>query len=139
MALKEKILQVTEGQHVAAVATVSEGKPAVRFMALMGFDDLSLIGSTSKGSRKVQQITKNPDVALSIWSGKNFSDPFVIIQAKGEIHEDLETKRKYWSPMMEPYFQKPENPDYVVLKFLPQKIEYYNMTNNMMNMEVWEK
>ena len=62
---------------MAAVATVQEGKPAVRFMALVGLDDLTLIGATMKSSRKVEQIKKNPEVALTIWSGKNFSDPYV--------------------------------------------------------------
>jgi uncharacterized protein YlzI (FlbEa/FlbD family) len=26
-----------------------------------------------KGTRKVEQIKKNPEVALSIWSGKNYA------------------------------------------------------------------
>jgi general stress protein 26 len=54
MALKDDILKVMEGEHVAAVATVSEVHPAVRFMALAGLDDLSLIGATAKSSRKVE-------------------------------------------------------------------------------------
>jgi general stress protein 26 len=89
MSLKENILKVTGGERVAAVATVQEGKPVVRFMALFGLDDLTLIGATMKSSRKVEQIKKNPE---------------------------------------------PENPEYVVLKFVPQRIEYYHD----MNMEVWE-
>ncbi len=119
---------------MVAVATVQEGKPAVRFMALFGLDDLTLIGATMKNSRKVEQIKKNPAVALSIWSRKNFSDPYVIIQGKGMVHEDLETKKKFWNPRMEVYFRKPENPEYVVIKFVPQRIEYYQD----MTMEVWE-
>jgi len=135
MALKDDIFKVMGGMHVAAVATVSAGKPAMRFMALAGLQDLSLVGATMKGSRKVEQISKNPEVALSIWSGKDFSDPYVVIQGKAEIHEDLETKKKFWNPMMEKYFQKPENPNYVVLKFVPKLIEYYHD----MSMDVWQK
>jgi general stress protein 26 len=135
MALKDDILKVMEGEHVAAVATVSEGRPAVRFMALAGMDDLSLIGATTKSSRKVEQMRKNPEVALSIWSGKNFSDPYVVIQSRAEIHEDLEIKKKFWDPMLEPYFQTPENPNYVVLKFMPQRIEYYHD----MSMDIWQR
>ena len=63
------------------------------------------IEPTMKSSRKVQQIIKNPNVALSIWSGKSFSDPYVVIQSRAEVHEDLETKKKYWNPKMEAYFQ----------------------------------
>ena len=94
MSIKEGILKVIGGEHVAALATVQEGKPAVRFLALLGMDDLTLIGATMKSSRKVAQIRKNPAVALSIWSGKNYADPFVMIQGRGSVHEDLETKEE---------------------------------------------
>ena len=134
MSLKESILKVMGGQVVAAIATMQENKPAVRYMAVMGLDDLTLIGATRKASRKVEQIKKNPDVALTVWSGKNFSDPYVMIQGSAKVHDDLETKKKFWSPMLEPYFQKPENPDYVVVRFTPRRIEYYHD----MAMDVWE-
>ena len=135
MTLKDNILEVLRGEHVAAVATVTDGRPAVRFMALVGLDDLSLIGGTMISSRKVEQIRKNPEVALSIWSGKSYKDPYVLIQSKAEIHEDLETKKKFWDPKLETYFRNPENPSYVVLKFVPQRIEYYHE----MSMDLWEK
>ena len=135
MALKDSILEVVRGEHAAAVATVADGRPAVRFMALAGLDDLTLIGATMKSSRKVEQIRKNPEVALSIWSGKSFGDPYVIIQSKAEIHEDLETKKKFWDPKLESFFQNPENPNYVVLKFMPKRIEYYHE----MSMDLWER
>jgi len=135
MALKEKILSVMGGVHVAAVATITDGKPAVRYMALTGLDDLTLIGSTMTASRKVAQIRKNPEVALSIWSCKEFSDPYVVIQAKCSVHEDTATKKQYWNPMWEEYFKTPENPEFVVLKFAPYRIEY----NVPEGMEVWEK
>ncbi len=133
MALKDDILEVMRGEHVAAIATVADGWPAVRFMALVGLDDLSLIGATMKSSRKIEQIRKNPEAALSIWSGKSYADPYVVIQSKAEIHEDQETKRKFWDPKLEPYFQNPENPNYIVLKFVPERIEYYHG----MNMDLW--
>jgi general stress protein 26 len=139
MDLKDRILEVIGGEKVAAVATISSesGKtvPAVRFMAVFGLPDLSLAASTFKGSRKVSQLSRNPYVALSIWSGKSFADPYVVINAKAEIHEDLETKKKFWKPMLEKYFGSPENPQYVVLKFVPETIEYTTHTG----MEVWKK
>ena len=53
---------------------------------------------------------------------QEFCDPYVMIQGKAEIHEDLETKKKYGSSVMEPYFQNPENPDSVVIRFKPNNI-----------------
>ncbi|MDD1661660.1 MAG: pyridoxamine 5'-phosphate oxidase family protein [Methanomicrobiales archaeon] len=124
MALKEKILKVIGGMHPAAIATVDRGLPAVRFMVLTGFDDMTLVGGTMKASRKVEQLRKNPNAAIAIWSGKEFTDPYVVIRAKGEVHEDLATKKKYWGPMYEQYFKKVDNPDYVVLVFTAGEIEY---------------
>src|SRR5512133_1437292 len=101
MALKEKILEVMGGPHPAAVATIDGKKPAVRFMVLAGFPDMTLVGGTMKSTAKVGQLKKNADTAISIWSGKEFSDPYVEIQATGKIHDDIPTKKKYWNPMFE--------------------------------------
>ena len=134
MSIKEGILKVIGGEHVAALATIDEGRPAVRFLAMAGMEDLTLVGATMKSSRKVAQIRKNPNAAISIWSGKNFSDPYVMIWGKAIIYDDLETKKKFWDKGLEPYFQTPENPEYVDLKLVPKRIEYYPD----MTMEIWE-
>ncbi|MBN1195141.1 MAG: pyridoxamine 5'-phosphate oxidase family protein [Methanomicrobiaceae archaeon] len=135
MKLEEKILQVMGGVHVAAVATVDEGMPAVRFMSLEGYDDMRLVGATMKSSRKVGQIRENPNVALSIWSCGEYTDPYVVIRATAAVQDDPATKKKYWNPMKEAYFQTPDNPEYVVVTFTPKTIEYTDMNG----MEVWER
>lgn len=137
MALKEKILEVMGGVHVGAVATVDQGKPAVRFMALTGQDDLSIVAATTTGSRKVEQIKNSPDVAISIWSCGEYSDPYVVIKATGEVHEDRATKQKYWNEQWAAYFQSVDNPDFVVLTFVPRVIEYNDPA--AMTTEVWER
>jgi len=137
MALKEKIMDVVGGPHVAAVATITMRMPAVRFMVLNGFEDMTFVGGTMKSTRKVEQLRKNPHAALSIWSGKEFTDPYVVIQARGEVHDDLATKKKYWNPMFEQYFKSVDNPDFVVLVFTAKEIEYHG--TGMMVPEIWER
>ena len=137
MALKEQILEVTSGPHPAAVATLDGKLPAVRFMVLAGFPDMTFVGATMKSSKKVEQLRKDPDAALSIWSGKEFSDPYVEIKATGKIHEDIPTKKKYWNPMFEQYFKSVDNPDFVVLVFTAGEVVYHG--KNMMTMEVWKR
>jgi len=137
MALKENILDVVGGPHPAAVATLAGGLPAVRFMVLNGFPDMTFVGATMKSSKKVEQLKKNPNTAISIWSGKEFSDPYVEIKAKAEIHEDLATKKKYWNPMFEQFFKTVDNPDFVVLKFTAAEIVYHG--KNMMTVDVWKR
>jgi general stress protein 26 len=137
MPLKEQIMEVIGGPHVAAVATLDGKLPAVRFMVLAGFPDMTLVGATMKASKKVGQLKKNPHSALAIWSGKEYSDPYVDIIAKGTIHEDIATKKKYWNPMFEQFFKTPENPDFVVLVFTAGEITYHG--KNMSSMEVWKR
>jgi general stress protein 26 len=137
MALKEKILKVIGGPHPAAIATIDEGLPAVRFMVLSGFPDMTLVGGTGTSSRKVGQLRRNRNAAIAIWSGKEFTDPYVRIRAKGEVHEDLATKKKYWNPMFEQYFKKVDNPEYVVLVFTAEEIEYTDPPK--MSMETWKR
>ena len=137
MVLKKQIMEVIGGPHVHAVATLDKKHPAVRFMVLAGFPDMTFVGATMKSSKKVEQLMKNPDTALSVWSGKEFSDPYVEIMAKGKIHEDVATKKNYWNPMFEQFFKTPENPDFVVLVFTASEITYHG--KNMSSMEVWKR
>ncbi len=137
MALKEKILEVIAGPHPAAVATIDGKKPAVRFMVLAGFPDMTLVGATMKSSAKVAQLRKDPDTAIAIWSGKEFTDPYVEIEATGRIHEDTATKKKYWNPMWEQYFRAPDNPDFVVLVFTAAEVTYHGPA--MSSTEVWKR
>jgi general stress protein 26 len=137
MTLREKILDVIGGRHTAAVATVDGNLPAVRFMLLQGFPDMTLVGGTMKSSRKVTQLEKNADVAIAIWSGKEITDPYVEIRARAEIHEDIATKKKYWNPMFLPYFRSVDNPDFVVLVFTASEITYYIPSNR--SREVWKR
>ena len=139
MALKDKILEVIRGPKVAAIATIKQESgqfhPAVRYMVTTGLDDLTLIASTAKSSRKIQQMKENPNVAITIWSGETFANPYVMIQARAEIHEDLETKKNFWNPSLEKWWKGPEDPEFVVIKYSPSSIEYYHD----MKVEVWKK
>jgi general stress protein 26 len=137
MELREKILEVIGGHHAAAVATLDGKLPAVRFMLLRGFPDMTLVGGTMKSSRKVAQLAKNPDVSIAVWSGKEITDPYVEIRAEARIHEDIATKKKYWNPMFLPYFRSVDNPDFVVLVFTASEITYYIPSNR--SREVWKR
>ncbi len=137
MELKEKIMTVIGGMHVGAVATIAGDQPAVRFMVFNGFDDMTLVTGTMKNTRKVEELKAHPTAAISIWSGKEFSDPYVGIRAKAEVHEDRETKEQYWSPMFEEFFKSPDNPDFVVLVFTAEMIEYY--TPPVTEPKIWKR
>jgi general stress protein 26 len=139
MPLDDKILEVIKGPKLAAVASVIDesGKvfPMVRYMVTTGWDDLSLTAFTGKGSRKIHQIEKNPNVALTIRKEGDYANPYVIIRARAEIHRDVETKRKFWGPHLEKNVKDPGDPSYVVMRFIPSLIERYGEGR----VEIWKK
>ncbi|HSQ93965.1 MAG TPA: pyridoxamine 5'-phosphate oxidase family protein [Methanoregula sp.] len=137
MKLAEKILEVIRGPHAAAVATLDGNMPAVRFMLLNGFPDMTLVGGTRKSSKKIAQLEKNPDVAIAVWSGKEFTDPYVEIRAQGAVLDDIASKKKYWNPMFIPYFKSVDNPDFVIVLFTASEITYY--IPSMRSREVWTR
>lgn len=106
-------------------------------MALRGYDDMILVAGTMKSTRKVRELKAQPDAAISIWSGVNFSDPYVGISARAEVHEDRETKERYWNPMFEEYFGSIDNPDFVLIVFHAETIEYYSPP--VMEPEIWKR
>ena len=60
MPLKEQIMEVIGGPHVAAVATLDGKLPAVRFMVLAGFPDMTLVGATMKVLEKGRSAEEKP-------------------------------------------------------------------------------
>jgi general stress protein 26 len=124
---------------VAALATVGErGAPAVRHMMLTGADDLLLAGGARAGSDTVAQLRRTPYASIAIWSEKAFTDPYVQMQVQGGVHEDRETKLKYWDPAWAQYFGSAENPDFVLLVFRPDVIEYYD-PKAVVTPEIWRR
>jgi general stress protein 26 len=92
MELAETILDVVCGLRVAALATVGgRGAPAGRHMVLTGFDDLMLVGATRAHSNTVAPIRRTPYAGIAIWSEREFTDPYVQIQATAGAHDDRET------------------------------------------------
>ncbi|MFA6079025.1 MAG: pyridoxamine 5'-phosphate oxidase family protein [Candidatus Omnitrophota bacterium] len=124
-ALKDRILDVIKGAHLATLATISEGKPAARYMVIHQDDGLNLYTVTFANSRKVKQISQNNNVYVLIGGEpKNYQAPYVNIQATAGVLSDPETKKRCWSESLKSYFSGPEDPNYVVIKITSQVIEY---------------
>ena len=123
--LKNKILKVIKEYPVGSFATIREGKPWVRYMAMQPEDDLTLYTTAFAVSRKIDQINKNNNVHVAFGADSDKWDlPYVNIEATAQILTDLETKKKCWCDMLSKFFKGPEDPNYVVIKITPNSIEY---------------
>ena len=124
--LKDKILKVIKGIKLASLATISDGRPWVRYVVSHNKGaNLNLYICTYKDSRKIRQIRKNPNVHITI--GGDMDDleaPFAQIAAKAKVRSDRAIRRKFWQEFMRKYYTGPDDPDYVVIEARPQLIEY---------------
>ena len=136
--LKERIQAKLTGPTLCAMATINEdGKPWVRYMMLAADERLTLWGATFAGFRKVGQLRKNPEVHLTTGAkDMETAESYLQIQARAEVLTDIESKKALWSDYLKKIFSGPDDPNYVVLKITPYRIEYCKMDRSPA--EVWE-
>jgi general stress protein 26 len=123
--LKNKIFEVIKKYPVSSVATINEDKPWVRYMVVQPDENLNLWTTSFANSRKLEQIQKNNNVHVTLGADpQDWHKPYVNVVGKAEILTDKETKKKCWNEMLSEFFSGPEDPNYVVIKISPEKIEY---------------
>ena len=136
--LKEKIFEKMKDYTLASFATVTEDdKPWTRYVIVKADEELNIWFATFLNSRKALQIAKNPEVHLTL----GVNDPqtavsWLQVQGRAKLFEDAETKKSVWYDMLSSIFNGPDDPNYVVCKVTPYRIEYYMM--NMPTPEIWE-
>jgi general stress protein 26 len=134
--LKNKIVDVLKRSVLAAVATVKDGKPWVRYMVVMQGNGLTLWTTTFAQSRKIQDIKKNNNIDLIIGGDeKNYRAPYLNVRATAEVFTDIATKKLFWNEMLKSYYSGPEDPNLAIIVISPQVIEY--MGGDSMTPEVY--
>lgn len=123
--LKQRIIDVIVKNPLASVATVEGDQPWVRYMAVEHDQNLICYTTTFVGSRKITQIKKNNNVHIIMGGDpQDWEKPYINMQATAYILADLETKQKFWKDVLQQFFSGPDDPNYVVIKFVPSVIEY---------------
>ena len=123
---------------LAAFSTITEDhKPWARYVVVKADEEMNIWFATFKNSRKVKQIALNPEVHITLGVGDVQSAvSWIQIQGRAEILRDEETKKNVWYDMLEPVFSGPDDPNYVVCKVTPYRVEYYSM--NKREPKVWQ-
>ena len=79
------------------------------------------VGTWSK-SRKVREVRRDSRVTLAFYDKE--STAYVTLLGLGQIENDLNKKRKYWREEWIGFIpQGPDGDDYVLVKFIPFRIE----------------
>lgn len=121
---EEKLWEIVEESEIALLITSAEGFPRVRPMTLIAYEEDGRVWfATSKSSRKIEEIEKNPKVTVCFLAleGSAYAQLF----GQAEIVENREMKEEFWDEEWEEYWEGPEDPDYVLLHIQAKKAEYH--------------
>ena len=136
--LKDKIFEKMKEHTLASFATVTEdGNPWTRYVVIKADEQLNIWFATFVNSRKTLQVANNPEVHLTL----GVSDPqtavsWLQVQGRAEWLTDAATKNAVWFDHLSSIFNGPDDPNYVVCKVKPYRIEYLMM--NMPTPEIWQ-
>lgn len=123
--LKQQILDIVHKPQLAALATVTEkNNPWVRYVVTVGDGELILRCATFKDSRKVEQITGNPNVHLTCGvNSLQEMQPYLQIQGQAVVSDDKEERHSFWNDLLAPIFDGPDDPRYQIIVVTPYRIE----------------
>ncbi|MCD7035161.1 pyridoxamine 5'-phosphate oxidase family protein [Metabacillus sp. GX 13764] len=124
--LRDSILGIIEKNKIGTLATVKNNKPHSRYMTFFN-ESLTLYTPTNKETHKADEVESNPYVHILLgYDGEGYGDKYVEIEGKVSIRDDEELKHKLWNDHMKPWFEGPNDPEYIVLEIKPSKITYMN-------------
>ena len=124
--LRDQIYEILSKPQLAGLATVTqEGTPWVRYVMTVAAEDLTIHFATFIGARKVEQIKANPEVHLTCGVTNPMEMvPYLQIQGRAGLRTDEEIRHAFWSDMLAPIFEGPDDPKYGVVEVTPYRIEY---------------
>jgi general stress protein 26 len=77
---------------------------------------------TAREGEKVEEIVHNPNVGITLQSRASF----VALHGKARIVANVEEKRRVWRKMKELWFDRPEDPQAVLIQVSPYRVEYWD-------------
>ncbi len=130
MTTRESVLDLMTASAAVFLANTDGGAPRIRalenlrrnprsaeFCRAEGF---TCYFATSAASGKVRELRANPAAAAY------YCDPTqvhgVTISGRVEVLDDLELRRALWRDPWSIYWRGPEDPDYVVLRLVPDDV-----------------
>jgi general stress protein 26 len=131
--IKAKVLELFSQPHLVVVfSTVDEAdRPQTRLMgAVVPVKDAEFAWhfETKRESRKVSQLAKRPQAQLLAYR-PDYSE-VATLTGRARLVDDPEVKRAVWDavPVSGEYFSSWDAPEFAVLRFDAEEVEYLNLT-----------
>ncbi len=107
------------------------GWPAARLMQPFApQDDLTIWMGTSPASRKVRDVQQNHRVTLASMDMQE--NAYITMLGLASLEEDIGERQRFWRDAWSAFFpQGPTGDDYVLLRFVPERIEIMNFAQQI--------
>ncbi|MBF0273770.1 MAG: pyridoxamine 5'-phosphate oxidase family protein [Nitrospinae bacterium] len=134
--VKNKIKVFFKNVHTTSIATCLNNEPSCRVMEIQKVEDnLTLWFVSHKNSNKIKHLRENSKVSIADYDHVTHCD--IRMFGNMTILEDQETKDAVWTDHLSQYFKGgSSDPDYCVLKFTPNQLEYRDMKANGFEPEI---
>ncbi|PYZ91893.1 general stress protein [Salipaludibacillus keqinensis] len=124
--IKNKAIEVLDGNKIGTLATVKDNKPHSRYMTFYN-DDFTLFTPTNKETHKAEEIEQNPHVHILIgYEGEGYGDKYLEIEGKAKIRDSVDLKQDIWKDKFEKWFDGVDDPEFIVLEIKPTAIRLMN-------------
>jgi len=119
----KKAKKLIEEVVIGDLATVEQGRPRVRPMAMKWVGERELWFATYAASRKVVQINSNAAVEVCFHDGEW---SHVRLSGRASTTQDDAPRKEFWGMVKElgDYFSGPTDPDFTLVKIALERIEY---------------
>ncbi len=130
LALARGLIKATE--YCFFITESSDGHPHARLMQPYEPEtDLTLYFGASPRSRKVRELQRQSKVSLAFYSPQDTA--YVTLLGTASTTDDPALRRRYWRANWNDLFPGgPESSDYVLIKFVPERIEMMNYSHQSM-------
>lgn len=118
---------IGEAEYCFLITISGSGRANARLMhPFKPGEDLTIWFGVSPRSRKVREIEANNQVTVTYLNAREHG--YVALQGKAQVERDLNARRQHWREEWARFWPAgPEDEDYVVVKFVPTRIELMNI------------
>lgn len=131
--LESQIEQALKANKFGSFGTVENGGPKVRYMAIY-HEGLTIYLATDRKTHKVEELHNNPKAALLLGFEQGGTGDIVEIEGEATVSSEESLKSKVWRDDFKQYLNGPDDPDYVVIKLTPSRIEFISKGSDR---QVW--
>jgi general stress protein 26 len=123
--------EMAEARYCFLITLDDLGQPQARLMDTFEPEaDMTVWMATAVNTRKVRQLQHDPRATLAYHTGRG--DGYVTLIGRVRLVDDAEERRQRWKSGWEAFYPEgPTDPSYLLLKFMPTRVELMDVSRGV--------